>query len=89
MATFVCWRREINEVVSAKMPQLCCVGQDCDNETDLEAGISIHLWPLSDRGRLQWKKFMDGYVQEKLRFLGPVSDLLLAFYEKLFHWNCS
>ncbi|XP_068715591.1 uncharacterized protein [Montipora foliosa] len=41
------------------MPPSRCVVQVCDNETDLDAGISIDLSPLSDRGRLRWKKFVD------------------------------
>ena len=39
-------------------PWRCCV-QDCDNETDLDAGISINNSPLSVSGRLKWKKFVD------------------------------
>ena len=59
VATFACRRREIDEVAFAKMPPSRCVLQDCDNKTDLDAGISIHLSPLSNRGRLQWKKLVD------------------------------
>ena len=39
-------------------PWRSCV-QDCDNETDLDACISIHNSPLRVCGRLKWKKFVD------------------------------
>ena len=65
------------------MPLSRCVVQDCDNETDLDAVISIHLSPLSDHGRLQWKKFL-GMHRKHFNPLGQFGICSLHFTKNCF-----
>jgi hypothetical protein len=40
------------------MPSTCCVVQDCSNESNATAGISLHISPKNKTARPNWVRFV-------------------------------